>query len=65
MQLMAIGLLLVVLPTFINNFVKTPDFLRGLLMGIGIVLEIAAFVKLKKTSDTAYKNTPGVLNPNF
>ena len=57
MQLMAIGLLLVVLPTFINNFVKTPDFLRGLLMGIGIVLEIAAFVKLKKGPAAAHKST--------
>ncbi len=63
MQLMAIGLLLVVLPIFINNFIKVPDFLRGLLMGIGIVLEIWAFVKLKKAPATAYQNTPGDSQP--
>lgn len=49
--LLPIGLLLVALPMLINDFIKVPDFLRGLFMGIGIVLEIAGFVKLKKTQN--------------
>ncbi len=60
MQLMAIGLLLVVSPIFINNFTKVPDFLRGLCMGIGIVLEITAFVELKRTRSTTGEKTTDV-----
>ena len=56
MLLMFIGVLLVVLPMLINTFVKIPDFLLGMSMGVGIVLEIAAFVMLKKVSGAASKS---------
>jgi hypothetical protein len=56
-MLLAIGLLLIVLPLAVNNFIRVPDFLRGLLMGIGLVFEIAAFVTLKKAANTENKNT--------
>jgi hypothetical protein len=57
MLLVSLGLLLVVLPLLINAFIKIPDFLRGLLMGIGLVMEITALVMLKKRSDAANKST--------
>jgi len=57
MFLLSIGLLLVVLPLLINAFIKVPDFLRGLLMGIGLALEITAFVILK-TGSTVNKSRP-------
>ncbi len=57
MLLISIGLLLVVLPILINNFIKIPDFLRGLLMGIGLIMEITALVMLKKGANAASKNT--------
>ena len=46
MLLLSAGILLVVLPLLINSFIRIPDFLRGLLMGIGIVSEITAVVIL-------------------
>jgi len=57
MLLMSVGLLLVVLPMLINSFIKVPDFLRGLLMGVGLVMEITALVMLKKASNAANKST--------
>jgi hypothetical protein len=57
MFLVSLGLLLVVLPILINAFIKIPDFLRGLLMGIGLVMEITALVMLKKASNAANKST--------
>jgi hypothetical protein len=58
MLFVSLGLLLVALPLLINAFIKIPDFLRGLLMGIGLVMEITAVVMLKKRSDAANKSTP-------
>jgi hypothetical protein len=46
MMLLSLGILLVVSPLLINNFIRIPDFLRGLLMGVGIVSEITALVML-------------------
>ena len=57
MLLVSFGLLLVALPILINAFIKIPDFLRGLLMGIGIVMEITALVMLKKKSNASSKST--------
>ena len=45
--LLSIGLLLVVLPAMISDFIKFPDFLRGLLIGIGLTMEIGAIIKMK------------------
>ena len=51
MLLVAIGLLLIVLPMLANSFTKVPDFLRGLLMGMGLVLEITGVVILRKKAN--------------
>jgi hypothetical protein len=66
MLLISVGLLLVVLPILIKAFIKVPDFLRGMLMGIGLVMEITAVVILKKKSDAASKSTEaGSYNKRF
>ena len=53
--LMPIGLLLVVLPMLINDFTKIPDFLRGVSMGIGIVMEITGLVLQRKEGKSTCK----------
>jgi hypothetical protein len=55
--LMPIGLLLVVLPTLINDFTKVPDFFRGLFIGTGIVLEIAGFVLQRQEGKSTCKTS--------
>ena len=57
MLLVAIGLLLIVLPLLANSFIKVPDFLRGVLMGIGLVFEIIGVVMLRKSANIENKNT--------
>lgn len=47
-RLLAIGLLLVIIPSFLKRFVPVPDWAQGLLMGLGIGLELAAVVILAK-----------------
>lgn len=52
--LICIGLLLVTTPTLINDWIKLPDFFRGLLAGLGLGLEIAGLVLIarrKKNQD--------------
>jgi len=53
MQVIAVGLLLVTLPTLINDWVHIPDFARGFLLGLGIVIEIYGIVimRRKKNAD--------------
>jgi hypothetical protein len=46
--LFSIGLLLVTVPTLIKNYAPIPDFFRGLLLGIGLALEIVGIVKMKQ-----------------
>jgi len=58
MLLLAVGLLLVVLPLLINEFIKVPDFLRGALTGAGLVLEIAGVAMQRQGLKTAVKS-PG------
>ena len=52
----SIGLLLISLPIAINEVIKIPDFLRGFCVGLGLVLEIAGFVKLRRAQHEATKN---------
>jgi len=50
--LVASGLLMAVVPTLLNDVVKMPDFVRGVLMGLGIGLETAGLIlrrRLRKT----------------
>lgn len=54
---MPIGLLLVVLPTLINDFIKVPDFFRGLFMGTGIVLEIGSVVLQRREGKSLCKTS--------
>ena len=46
--LLSIGLLMVVSPALINEWIKIPDFARGLLMGTGITMEIISIIKMKR-----------------
>jgi len=48
MQFVAVGLLLVTLPTLINDWVHIPDFVRGFLVGLGLVMEINGIVIMRK-----------------
>jgi hypothetical protein len=51
-----LGLLLVIVPSLVNHYILIPDFLRGLIMGLGIGLEILGVIKLKehKTSNSTF-----------
>ena len=51
--LLSIGLLMVVLPALVNEWVKIPDFVRGLLMGTGIAMEIVSIMKMKRGNNRA------------
>lgn len=42
--LVSIGLLIVMLPLLFREYIQVSDFFRGLLMGMGITLEIAGLV---------------------
>jgi hypothetical protein len=46
--LLAIGLLLITLPSLTRDYIILPDFFHGLLTGIGIVLEVVGVIKLKQ-----------------
>jgi len=42
------GLLLIAIAFLINNYIKIPDFFRGLILGIGIGLEIIGVILVKR-----------------
>lgn len=42
-----VGLLMVTLPSVFKEYVYLPDFFRGFLVGVGLVLEITGLVLLK------------------
>ena len=46
--LVSLGLLLIAIPFLINNYIRIPDFFRGLILGLGIGLEIIGFILLKR-----------------
>ena len=48
LRIISIGLLLVVIPFLVNDWVPVPGFLRGALMGIGIGLEIIGLIRMNK-----------------
>jgi len=54
--LFSIGLLMVVLPALINQWVKIPDFFRGVLMGTGLVMEIASLIIIKRRNRAGAAN---------
>ncbi len=51
--LVPIGLLLVVTPSIIAHFTVLPDLVRGAIMGMGISLEIAGVILLRKNGVSA------------
>jgi len=57
--LVTLGLLLIAIPFLINNYIKIPDFFRGLILGLGIGLEIVGVMLLKrmKMSDDSFQKT--------
>jgi hypothetical protein len=54
--LVAIGLLLITVPTLLRDFIPVPHFWSGFLVGVGLVIEITGLVKLKKEKDEAKRN---------
>jgi hypothetical protein len=46
--LICIGLLLATLPQLFKEYIPIPDFLRGLLAGVGLGMELTGFIMLKK-----------------
>ncbi len=51
-RLICIGLLMVTTPTLINDWFPLPDFVRGLLAGIGMGLEISGLIKISRLRKT-------------
>ncbi len=49
--LIAIGLLMTTTPQLLKLYLPLPDFFLGLIVGIGLALEITAFVRLKRTKN--------------
>jgi hypothetical protein len=47
-MLVPLGLFLIAIPFLINNYIKIPDFFRGLMMGLGIGLDILGIVQLRR-----------------
>lgn len=44
----AVGLLLTTMPNLFNEYIKMPDFFRGVLMGGGLVMETWGFIQLRR-----------------
>lgn len=55
-KLVAIGLLLIVVPTLARDFVPVPHFISGFLAGVGLGIEIMGLIKLKKEKDGAKRD---------
>ena len=52
----SIGLLMATTPSLINDWIKIPDFFRGVLVGLGIGLEIGGLILMmgrRKNQDIA------------
>jgi len=52
-KLIAIGMLLVVLPTLFNDVVPIPQFVSGFMVGLGLWIEIIATIKLRREKTKA------------
>ncbi|WP_448697392.1 hypothetical protein ACFGVR_12220 [Mucilaginibacter sp. AW1-3] len=50
--LIAIGLLMTTLPQLIKHYITLPDFVLGFIVGIGLALEIVAFIRLKRVKQS-------------
>jgi len=54
--MITIGLLMTTTPLLLKHYTTIPDFFLGLIVGIGLALEITAFIRLKgtKKANTIY-----------
>jgi hypothetical protein len=50
--LICIGLLLTIMPMLFKEYIAVPDFLRGTLAGLGLVMEIAGLILMKRIQKT-------------
>jgi len=50
--LITIGLLMTTLPQLIKHYIAVPDFFLGFIVGVGLALEITAFIRLKRFKNT-------------
>jgi hypothetical protein len=50
--LLALGVLLTASSGIIKDFVYVPDFVRGVMMGVGSVSEITGFILLRRKPDS-------------
>lgn len=49
LALLMIGLLLVTLTPIINRYFPLPDFLKGLMNGLGLTIEVIALIKIDRS----------------
>jgi len=49
--MIAIGLLMTTTPQLIKHYIPLPDFVLGCIVGIGLALEITAFIRLKRAKN--------------
>jgi hypothetical protein len=50
--LICVGLLMATLPTLLADYTAIPNFLRGMLAGIGLGLEITGLVQFRRMQNT-------------
>ena len=48
LRIISAGLLLVTVPFLVNNWVPIPDFIRGILMGVGVGLEVVGLIRMTR-----------------
>ncbi|MGN6180837.1 MAG: hypothetical protein ACTHNW_16765 [Mucilaginibacter sp.] len=48
LRLVAAGLLLAAVPSLVNDWIHIPDFVRGILVGVGIGLEIIGLIRMSR-----------------
>lgn len=49
--LIAIGLLMTTTPQLLKQYLPIPDFALGFIVGVGLALEITAFIRLKRAKN--------------
>ena len=48
LRIISAGLLMVAVPFLVNNWVHIPDVIRGILMGVGIGLEVLGLIRMNR-----------------
>ena len=55
--LFSLGLLMATMPLLFKDYIHMPDFLCGAVEGIGVGMEISAFVIMRRNNKCNSKNT--------